>query len=155
MDLSLSGIGARALRTRWFVRAPIGLYRHGFGRLLGNRILLLEHTGRTSGRPRYVCLEIVERPAPDRLVIVSGFGERAQWYRNLQADPRCFVSTGRMRRVPAAARFLTETEAAQAIERYRLAHPRDWETLRGAIEKAVGHPVQGRPMVELTLADRG
>lgn len=155
MDLSLSGIGARALRTRWFVRAPIWLYRHGLGWLLGSRILMLEHTGRSSGQPRYVCLEIVERPAPDRIVIVSGFGERAQWYRNLQADPNCFVSTGRMRRAPAVARLLTGPEASAALERYQHAHPRDWEMLRGAIEKAVGHPVQGLPMVELRLGAAG
>ncbi len=155
MDLSLSGIGARALRTRWFVRAPIWLYRHGLGWLLGSRILMLEHTGRSSGQPRYVCLEIVERPAPDRIVIVSGFGERAQWYRNLQADPNCFVSTGRMRRAPAVARPLTGAEAADALERYQQQHPRDWEMLRGAIEKAVGHPVQGLPMVELQLETAG
>ncbi len=155
MDLSLSGIGARALRTRWFVRAPIWLYRHGLGWLLGSRILMLEHTGRSSGQPRYVCLEIVERPAPDRIVIVSGFGERAQWYRNLQAEPHCFVSTGRMRRAPAVARLLTGSEASAALERYQQQHPRDWEMLRGAIEKAVGHPVQGLPMVELQLETAG
>ncbi|TPX00919.1 nitroreductase family deazaflavin-dependent oxidoreductase, partial [Schumannella luteola] len=79
MDLSPSGIAARALRTRWFVRAPIGLYRRGLGWIMGDRILMLEHTGRTSGEPRFVCLEIVERSADDRLRIVSGFGERAQW----------------------------------------------------------------------------
>jgi len=153
VDLSLSGIGARALRTRWFVRAPIWLYRHGLGRLLGSRILMLEHTGRSSGQPRYVCLEIVERPAAERIVIVSGFGERAQWYRNLRADPHCFVSTGRMRRAPAVARFLTGGEASAALERYQHEHPRDWDMLRGVIEKAVGHPVEALPMVELRVSD--
>jgi deazaflavin-dependent oxidoreductase (nitroreductase family) len=154
MDLSPSALGARVLRTRWLVRAPIWLYRRGLGRLLGSRILMLEHTGRSTGQPRYVCLEIVERPSPDRIVIVSGFGERAQWYRNLRADTHCFVSTGRMRRVPAVARFLDEAEAEAALARYRAAHPADWELLRGAIEKAVGHPVEGLPMVELALDAR-
>ena len=82
---------------------------------------------------------------------MSGFGERAQWYRNLKADPHCFVSTGRMRRAPAVARFLSGEEASGALERYQRDHPRDWEMLRGAIEKAVGHPVQGLPMIELHL----
>lgn len=155
VGLSLSGIGARALRTRWFVRAPISLYRAGLGWMMGGRVLMLEHTGRTSGKPRYVCLEIVERPSPERIVIVSGFGEKAQWYRNLRADPQCFVSTGRMRRAPATARFLSDPEAADALGRYQRQHPRDWELLRGAIEKAVGHPVQGLPMVELVLQAAG
>lgn len=151
MDLSLSGIGARLLTTRSLVRAPIWLYRHGLGFLLGSRILMLEHTGRKSGLPRYVCLEIVERPAPDLLVIVSGFGESAQWYRNLAADRRCFVSTGHLIRKPAWATFLTDDESRAALERYRLRRPRDWEILRGAIEKAVGHTVEGLPMVLLAL----
>lgn len=151
MDLSLFGIGARALRIRWLVRAPIWLYRRGLGRLLGARFLMLEHTGRVSGEPRFVCLEVVDRPSPDRIVVVSGFGGRAQWYRNLEAEPECFVSTGRMRRRPAVARFLSEAEASAALERYVRAHPRDGELLRGAIEKAVGHLVQSLPMVELQV----
>src|SRR5690606_12262413 len=68
MDLSLSAIGARVLRTRSLVRAPIALYKAGLGWLLGSRILMLEHRGRSSGLRRYVCLEVVERPSPDRIV---------------------------------------------------------------------------------------
>lgn len=151
MDLSLSAIGARVLRTRSLVRAPIALYKAGLGWLLGGRILMLEHRGRTSGLRRYVCLEVVERPSPDRIVIVSGFGKRAKWYRNLEAHPRCFVSTGGLRRVPARATLLDAEESAAALERYRQAHPRDWELLRGAIEQATGRPVHGLPMVELQL----
>jgi deazaflavin-dependent oxidoreductase (nitroreductase family) len=113
---------------------------------------MLEHRGRTSGLARYVCLEIVERPAPGVLVIVSGFGTRSQWYQNLRADPRCYVSTGRIRRAPARARFLDDAEGRAALERYQRAHPADWRLLRGAIEKAVGHPVEGLPMVELVLS---
>lgn len=133
------------------MRAPISLYRAGFGRMFGRRVLMLEHHGRTSGRWRYVCLEVVERIDGDRYTVVSGFGEQSQWYRNLQADPKCFVSTGSTRRAPATARNLSESEAAEALGRYQDAHPRDWEMLRGVIEKAVGHPVQGLPMVELSL----
>lgn len=151
MDLSSSGIGARALRTRWFVRAPIPLYRHGFGWLFGSRILMLEHTGRTSGQPRFVCLEVVEHPAPRRYVIVSGFGEQAQWYRNLAADPHCFVSVGRVRRGPATARFMTGEQSAAVLGRYQQVRPRQWDTLRSTIEKATGAPVETLPMVELTL----
>jgi deazaflavin-dependent oxidoreductase (nitroreductase family) len=149
VDLSLTGLAARALRTRAFVRAPIALYRHHLGWIFGARVLMLEHRGRRSGRARFVCLEVVDRPGPERIVIVSGFGERAEWYRNLRADPACFVSTGRRQRVPARARFMTEAEAAAALEAYRRTHPGAWERLRQAIEKAVAHPVDQLPMVEL------
>jgi deazaflavin-dependent oxidoreductase (nitroreductase family) len=151
VDLSLTGLAARALQTRAFVRAPISLYRHGLGWLLGGRMLMLEHRGRWSGRARFVCLEVVDRPGPGRIVVVSGFGERAEWYRNLRADPACRVSTGRRQRVPSQARFMTPAEAAAALDRYQRVHPRSWARLRAAIEKAVGHPVDQLPMVELRL----
>lgn len=154
MDLSPSGFGAWVLRTRVLVRAPIPLYRAGFGWLFGRRILMLEHRGRKSGLPRFVCLEVVERLAPDRIVIVSGFGKQADWYQNLEAEPACFVSTGGLRRVPARARFMSEAEATAAIDRYRLAHPGAWDQLRGTIEKAIGHPVDHLPMVELELVKK-
>ena len=75
---------------------------------------MLEHRGRRSGQARFVCLEVVDRPRPERIVIVSGFGERAEWYRNLRADPACFVSVGRLRRVPSQARFMTSGEIGRA-----------------------------------------
>ena len=145
---------AKVLTTRSLVRAPITLYRNGFGWLLGSRMLMLEHVGRTTGEPRYVCLEVVRRPSPDVVVIVSGFGERAQWYRNLRATPRCHVSIGRQRRRPANARLMDEAESAQALAAYQQEHPKAWARLRSAIEQAVQHPVEGLPMVELTLATR-
>jgi deazaflavin-dependent oxidoreductase (nitroreductase family) len=91
------------------------------------------------------------RPGPDRVVIVSGFGERAEWYRNLLADPACFVSVGRLQRVPAQARFMTSAEASAPLDRYQRAHPGAWDRLRQVIEKAAGHPVDQLPMVELLL----
>lgn len=145
-------IGARLLQDRRAVRAPIWLFRHGLGWLLGGRVLMLEHTGRKSGLARYVCLEVVDRPSSRTIVVVSGFGEKAEWYRNLGADPRCYVSLGRQGRHPAQARTMSRGESAAVLERYQQVHPRAWRQLRGTIEAAVGHPVTGLPMVELTLA---
>lgn len=153
MDLTPSGIGARLLRIRWFVRAPIPLYRAGLGWLAGRRVLMLEHRGRRSGLPRYVCLEVVGRPAPGRLVIVSGFGARSQWYRNLRSHPECFVSWGRRRRTPAVARFLSPPESRTALEDYATRHPGAWRALRGVIGKAADAPVETLSVVELTFRD--
>lgn len=151
MSSLLDSVAARLLQTRWFVRAPIWLYRCGLGRLVGTRIVMLEHTGRKSGLPRYVCLEVVERPGPDTIVIVSGFGPRSQWYQNLEALPECKVSIGRRRAVPATTRMMSDDEARAVLDRYQSAHPNAWKRLSGAIEKADGHPVDGLPMIELTL----
>ncbi|MCP2267190.1 nitroreductase family deazaflavin-dependent oxidoreductase [Promicromonospora thailandica] len=147
----LSAAGAWILRTRWLVRAPIAVYRAGLGRLLGSRVLMLEHRGRTSGRTRFVCLEVVERSTPDTMVVVSGFGERSQWYQNLRARPECFVSQGRVRRARATARFLSDGEAATILARYQQRRPADWRMLKAALERATGRSVTHLPMVELVL----
>lgn len=147
----LSRLTARALRTRWVVRAPILLYRAGLGFLFGSRLLLLEHTGRTSGARRFVVLEVVEHPDPDSYVVVSGFGLRAQWYRNVVAQPSVRVSCGARRRAPAQAVSLGTSESAAVLQRYAAAHPRTWSRLRSSLEAALGHKVDGLPMVLLRL----
>jgi deazaflavin-dependent oxidoreductase (nitroreductase family) len=151
MNGMASAVGARALQTRWLVRAPIGLYRIGVGLVFGTRLLMLEHTGRVSGQRRYVVLEVVDRPAPDEYVVVSGFGEQSQWYRNVLAGPAVHLSCGLRRRAPATARAMTEQESADTLRGYAERHPKAWANLRATIEAAVGHPVTDLPMVSLRL----
>ncbi len=151
----LDSLGGRMLQSRALMRAPIWFYRHGLGRLLGQRILMLQHTGRTSGQARFVCLEVAERPGRDRMVVVSAFGPRAQWYRNLQAAPECHVSTGSRQQVPARARLLSVEESAGVLARYERTHPGAWRRLHGMIERATGQPVGVLPAVELALLGQG
>jgi deazaflavin-dependent oxidoreductase (nitroreductase family) len=115
------------------MRAPIGLYRIGLGGLLGRRFLLLEHIGRTSGLTRRTVLEVVELDDLGRPVIVSGYGERSDWYRNVTRTPEVAFTMGR-RRVPATARRLDFDEARTVFDRYRIAHPR----AAAAIGKRIG-----------------
>ncbi|HVV12000.1 nitroreductase family deazaflavin-dependent oxidoreductase [Amycolatopsis sp.] len=148
---TLARLGGRALRTRRFVRAPISLYRAGLGFLFGTRLLMLEHVGRRTGALRYVVLEVVDRPALDEYVIVSGFGEAAQWYRNIQAHPGVRVWCGPRRAAAASATPMTEADAAAALDRYIQSHPGAWKNLRAAIEHATGTPVDTLPMVRIRL----
>lgn len=157
---------ASLLRVRWMVRAPIWLYRARLGALLGSRLLMLEHTGRSSGLPRYVVLEVVDHPDPLRYVVVSGFGERAQWFRNVRADPRVRVQVGSRRPVAAEAVLLDPTAASEALSRYAAAHPRAWSALRPVLEETVGARIDKHgsehggahedalPVIALDLADR-
>jgi len=94
---------------------------------------MLEHTGRKSGLPRYVVLEVVDRPSPSEHVVVAGFGPRAQWYRNVLADPRVHISTGRAARVPARAVPLNDQDSTRSLQRYAARHPRAWTTLKTVI----------------------
>ncbi len=49
---AIAARAARLLRVRWFVRAPIWLYRARLGFLFGPWLLMLEHTGRKTGARR-------------------------------------------------------------------------------------------------------
>jgi deazaflavin-dependent oxidoreductase (nitroreductase family) len=86
---TLATWGAALLGVRWVVRAPIWLYQTRLGILLGSRLLMLEHIGRQSGTTRYAVLEVIDHPTPDTYVVVSGFGNRAQWFRNVRANHTC------------------------------------------------------------------
>ena len=135
---TISRAAGRILRTRWIVRAPIRLYRWRLGWLFGKRLLMLEHTGRKSGLPRYAVVEIIDRPKSGGLVIVSGFGEKAQWYRNILANGSVRIYLGGHRPISATARRLPAREAAFSLERYAERYPKAWATLRPVLENTLG-----------------
>lgn len=156
---ALAHAGASLLRVRWFVRAPIWLYRAGFGFVFGTRLLLLEHTGRTSGLRRYVVLEIVDHPAPDRYVVVSSFGDGAQWFRNVEVNPQVHVRRGGRKPAPALAHRLGAEDSAAALGRYAREHPRSWAKLRPVLEQTLGTSIDARgsdlPMIAIDLVAPG
>lgn len=129
---------AGLLRVRRFVRTPVWLYRAGLGFLFGSRLLMLEHTGRKTGARRYVVLEVVGRPGPGTYLVVSGFGARAQWFRNVRADPRVRVWLGSRRPVAATARLLDRDQATAVLAAYAAAHPRTWARVRPVLEDTLG-----------------
>jgi deazaflavin-dependent oxidoreductase (nitroreductase family) len=117
-------------------------------------MLLLEHRGRRSNLQRRVVLEVIDRPSSDTYVIVSGFGEASQWYRNLRADPQVRVSVGWRRNVAAAATLLSPDDAEATLSRYAQRHPRTWEHLRHILERALHTDDLRLPMFALQLAPR-
>jgi deazaflavin-dependent oxidoreductase (nitroreductase family) len=89
------------MRVRWIVRAPVWLYRARLGAVIGSRQLMREHTGRTTGIRRYAVVEAVDHPDPGTYVVAAGFGDRAQWLRNVRASPCVRVYSGSRRPLPA------------------------------------------------------
>lgn len=118
-------------------------------------MLMLEHVGRSSGLRRYVVLEVVDHPAPGRYVVVSGFGDRAQWFRNVAAHPQVRVYLGSDAPAPAMANRLDGGAAAAALGRYAAAHPRAWAKLRPVLEETLGVRIAEHgadlPMVSIDL----
>lgn len=137
---------------RAFFRAPIGLYRLGLGGLLGHRFLLLEHVGRKSGLLRRTVLEVVgsEGGAP---IVVSGFGKRSDWLRNLVARPEVRVTWGR-RSFGARARIVGTEEAAAVFDDYRRRHPRAARLLGRALGVSALDPVAAASVMPVVVLER-
>lgn len=117
----------RALRVAF--RLPVYLYSFGLGRLLGYRFLLLVHRGRKSGLLKETMLEVVRYdPATCESVVLSGWGEKADWYRNIAASPALEIRTGGKRYVPEQ-RFLEPQENFATIMEYARLHPQTFRFL--------------------------
>ena len=106
--------------TRFLFRMPIHLYRLRLGWLFGRRLLLLNHIGRVSGKPRQSVLEVAEHDG-DSYVVASGWGPTAAWYRNILHTPDVTIQAG-TRTIPATAIPLDKEEGAQVFMRYGARH---------------------------------
>ena len=108
---------------RWALRLPILLYRLRLGWLLGERLLLLNHIGRTSGQARQTVVEVVDYDmASDTYFIASGWGYKAHWYQNLMATPAITIQVGR-RRLAVRAETIAPDTSVQILLKYRQKHP--------------------------------
>jgi deazaflavin-dependent oxidoreductase (nitroreductase family) len=108
------------LRRRLW-RLPIQLYRWGLGPLMGQRVMLLTHLGRVSGRRRQAVIEVVEHDERG-WVAASGFGPRADWYQNVLKTPDVTIQVGG-RTLPVTATPLPAGEGAEIMARYAPRHP--------------------------------
>lgn len=106
--------------TRFLFRIPIHLYRLRLGWLFGSRLLLLNHIGRVSGKPRQTILEVAEHDG-DSYVVASGWGPAAAWYRNIVHTPDVTIQVG-TRTIPVTAMPLDKEEGAQVFVRYGSRH---------------------------------
>jgi deazaflavin-dependent oxidoreductase (nitroreductase family) len=87
-------------------------------------MLLLTHTGRTTGQPRRVVLEVVAHATtPPSWTVASGYGPQAQWYRNLRHEPRALIQVGN-RYHAVSAHFFNPEEGAEIMAHYAPFHPR-------------------------------
>lgn len=79
--------------ARTLNRLPIGLYRLGWGGVLGWLPMLVMTTkGRRSGAPHHVMVEF--RRHGSKYYVFSAWGERTDWHQNLLAHPRVTIQHG-------------------------------------------------------------
>jgi deazaflavin-dependent oxidoreductase (nitroreductase family) len=106
---------------RLFWRAPIGLYRSGLGFLLGHRFVMIEHRGRVSGQIRRTVLEVIVIE-DNTIYVAAGWGESAQWLKNVRHDPRVVVHLG-SRRFQTKASMVPVDRARQIMDDYTAKNP--------------------------------
>ena len=118
-------------------KVPTLIYRAGLGRVLGRRFLLLVHRGRKTGLERRVVLEVIRyRDDPPAAAVLSGWADRSQWFRNLQAAPPVSVSIGGEGWEQPECEFLEPDDVVEAIEEYRSHH----RLLMSSLDRFFGWP---------------
>ena len=104
-------------------RLPVWFYRLGLGALMGKRFIYFEHIGRTSGLIRRSVVEVIRYdPAADVYYIVSGYGEKADWYKNIIKTPKIKAQVGG-RRFDAVVERLSQVEALTEFQDYHHRNP--------------------------------
>jgi len=119
---------------RLIKRPPQLLYAIGLGPIYGRMVLLLTTIGRKSGLPRVTPLqyEVVD----GLYYIASARGEKADWFRNILANPNVEIRVKR-NRFHGVAETITDPERFADFIALRLRrHPR----MIGAILRAHGLP---------------
>ena len=116
---------------RWWLRAPLLLYRVRLGRfsvgeyvlwLYGHPHIRVVHVGRRSGRQRQVVLEVIDFDADtDEYRVAAMWGPESDWYRNLRQCPTPEVEV-RGRRFCPEQRFLSTDESQKVLDRYQARH---------------------------------
>jgi deazaflavin-dependent oxidoreductase (nitroreductase family) len=95
----------------------------GVERVLGIDWLLLSTTGRRSGRPHVVMLDSVGHdPASETYYVQPADGRRADWVRNVAANPDVTAEV-RGRRFEARVADVTGPEGAEVVLHFIRAHP--------------------------------
>jgi len=113
---------------------PRVMYALGLGPLFGRMVLLLTTTGRKTGLKRVTPLQYEE--INGELYIGSARGVKADWFRNIQADPNVKVRV-KSRRFRGVAETITDPERIADFLEVRLQrHPR----MVGGMLRAEGLP---------------
>ncbi len=129
--------------TRTLFRVPTLIYRLHGGWLLGHRFLMLTHVGRSTGHLHTTVLEVLHfDPVSREAVVMSGFGRRSNWYRNLQVAPARRVVVGRDSFAPQH-RELSEAEAVAVLDGYERRHPLIRRLIRRVLSSLVGWSYDG------------
>lgn len=98
---------------KWLYKTPILLYRLGLGFLVGRLFMIITTVGRKSGCPRRTAIEFHEYKS--RRYVFSAWGTKADWYRNIGANPHITIQTWRGAESVLAHRITSDAELTEAF----------------------------------------
>lgn len=134
---------------RALYRLPLLGYRIGLGGLLDQfKIAALSTRGRISGKPRFAALEY--RQHGSKIYVISGWGERANWVRNLEQHAQVTLRRGDRVQAARATVVSDRNEVLRALTLF-------YRSNRAASERMFKRLSQRESMDALTLpqiADR-
>lgn len=111
--------GAQLLRQyptggwlKWAFKAPLYLWRMGLGFFIGRYIMVITTFGRKSGLPRSTGAEW--HPLRGGKFVPVNYGEKAQWYKNIVANPHVTIQTAHGTEHVTARRVTDDDELIEA-----------------------------------------
>ena len=93
---------------------PVLMDRLGLGRLVGRHFLVVTHRGRRSGQMRQTGVMVLHEDRQTGEICVAAGSLKADWYRNVQAQPAIVVAIAG-RRFRPVQRFVPVEELAAQI----------------------------------------
>ena len=136
---------------RFVLRLPVVLYRLRLGWMLSRRFLLLIHTGRKSGVQHETVLEVLRYDRwTQRCIIASGWGEKAQWFRNVVVNDQVRYTLGARERAGVVNRLSVE-DGERELREYGKRHP---TSLRKLAQLMIGEKFDGGDEEYRNLASR-
>jgi deazaflavin-dependent oxidoreductase (nitroreductase family) len=111
---------------KFFLKFPVYLHKMGLGgweRIIGAQWMFITTIGRKSGKRRNAMVDVMDYyKTTDTYYIEAAYGSRADWYRNIQSNPRFEAQVGR-RKFHATAAPLSGENAGEMMVRFYRAKP--------------------------------
>lgn len=131
---------------RVVMRMPLVFFRLGLADLLNAlHLLVLTTRGRKSGQPRRVAIEY--RRHGSKIYLISGWGERPDWYQNLLADPLATVQAGRKSISVLADPVDDPAEALRVVNLFRRNAPARYDAV---LSRLIDSGVNARNLPEVS-----
>jgi len=106
---------------KFFFKAPLFMHKVGLGgweKIIGAEWMLISTTGRKTGKRRDSMVDVMDYDAStDTYYIEAAYGSRADWFKNIKANPIFDAQVGR-RKFKAQAQELDAAGTGEMLVRF-------------------------------------